>query len=240
MTNPYRIFYNRQSSWHQERSLGSLEARHTLRANYYEWYTKGWLPPDKNSFILDIGTGTGQFIYFLNRLGYTNSIGIDLDKESVELAKALGLKAELALAHDYLKNYSQSLDLIVMLDIIEHFTLEELFEIMELAYEALVPGGTIIVSVPNAISPTGLSTRFSDITHENCFSPDTLSQMFFCHNMKVQAFRDPWPAPVSIRHSLFRMLVLTSRKVEAVRLKLLGLSAPKYWSPVLWAIAEKV
>jgi 2-polyprenyl-3-methyl-5-hydroxy-6-metoxy-1,4-benzoquinol methylase len=237
--NPYRIFYRKQSEWHNIDSLEDLEAQHKKRIKYYEWYTKNWLPKNKEISILDVGCGAGQFIYFLNKQGYTSVVGIDIDKKQIELANALGLKAQFGSACEYLESQKSSLGLISILDVAEHFTSQKLFPLMESVYEALVPGGHVIVSVPNAISPIGLSTRFSDITHETCFSPATLAQMFFCHNMAIKAFRDPWPAPVSKIHKAWRMMALVNRKLEKIRLKSLGLSAPDYWSPVIWAIAEK-
>lgn len=237
--NPYRIFYNKQARWHHLENLDQLKASHEVRSKYYEYYTQDWLPKDKGAKILDIGCGSGQFIYFLNKLGYVKVTGVDLDATQVEFAQKLGLNAKFISAHEYLKDCEHDLDLIVMLDILEHLTLEELFSLLELAYQALVPGGKIIVSVPNASSPTGLWTRFSDITHEICFSPTSLSQVFFCHDMSIIAFRDPWPCPVSIAHRIWRWISLVTRKLERIRLKLLGLSAPDYWSPVIWAIVQK-
>lgn len=46
-----------------------------------------------------------------------------------------------------------------MLDILEHLTLEELFSLLELAYQVLAPVGSIIVSVPNATSPSRIINK---------------------------------------------------------------------------------
>lgn len=236
--NPYRIFYSKQAQWHQIKDLDSLKNDHEIRAKYYRWYTKGWLPENKNEAILDIGCGAGQFVYFLNKESYTNITGIDIDIEQIKLAQQIGLNCHAVSVQEYLNNHGE-FKTITMLDIIEHFTLSELFPLMDSVYKALAIGGQIIVSVPNATSPTGLSTQFSDITHENSFSPTSLSQFFFCHNLKIKEFRDPWPASISFKHNFFRNVILLGRKFESLRMKLIGLSAPKYWSPVIWAIAEK-
>ena len=50
---------------------------------YYKIY-KDFLPKDKNAKILDLGCGTGHFLYFTKKLGYTNYHGIDISKESVQ------------------------------------------------------------------------------------------------------------------------------------------------------------
>lgn len=238
--NPYRnAYYNRQAEWHDGRDLDKLREKHEQQSFYYKWYTKDWLPSSKTTSILDIGCGAGQFVYFLKKEGYTQTIGIDLDEERVNLAQSLGLNCVYSSAEEYLTHNTQKHGLITMLNIVEHFTMEELFHLMECVKVSLLPKGRVIVCVPNAVSLTGLSTRYSDITHETCFSPTSLSQLFFCHDMQVVAFRDPWPAPVSPAHKVYRTIALLNRKLEATRLKLMGLAAPKYWSPVIWAVAEK-
>ena len=71
--------------------------------------------------------------------------------------------------------------MIVMLDIIEHFTREELFPLMETVVRSLRPGGRLIASVPNAESPDGLRCVYADITHEIAFTPMSFEEMLFCH-----------------------------------------------------------
>ena len=238
--NPYRqVFYSSQSEWHGNKDLSLLKQEHERRSLYYKWYTKDWLPKQKTVSSLDIGCGAGQFIYFLNKEGYTQATGIDIDAKQVQLAQGLGLNCKVASLENELQKSSRQFELISMLDILEHFTLEELFPFMELVCKSLAPGGRLIVSVPNATSPCGLSTRYSDITHELAFSPASLSQLFFCHGMKVISFRDPWPAPISFSRKILRSISLFGRKCEAIRLKAVGLSVPQYWSSVIWAVAEK-
>lgn len=238
--NPYRnAFYSRQMEWHGNHDNQTLLANHELRSHYYQWYTKNWLPKDKSYPVLDIGCGSGQFVYFLKKEGYQDTTGIDIDRKQVKSAQSLGLNCYCAAVEEYLTQQKQPYSLISMLDILEHFTCEELYPIMELVREKLIPGGKVIVSVPNATSPLGLATRYSDITHETSFSPASLSELFFCHEMNVTSFRDPWPAPISLSHKIFRSIAITTRKLEALRLKCLGLSVPQYWSPVIWAVAEK-
>ncbi len=126
-----------------------------------------------------------------------------------------------------------------MLDILEHFTREELFPIMEAVSARMAPRGRLIVSVPNADSPHGLRSTYADITHEISFTPTSRSELLFCHGLKVVSFRDPWPAPVSATRVCYRVLSNAARAMESVRLRLLGFDPPRYWSSVIWAMAEK-
>jgi hypothetical protein len=140
---------------------------------------------------------------------------------------------------DFLADDQRVYGLIAMLDILEHFTREELYPLLESVTARLGPGGRLIASVPNADSLQAARAIYADITHEIAFTPTSLSELFFCHGLKVLNFRDPWPAPVSTLRKGYRALSLMMRKLEAARLRLLGFDAPAYWSSVIWVLAEK-
>lgn len=239
--NPYRdAFYQRQAEWHGYTSKEFAETKHRGRVPYYDWYTRGWLPESKATPALDIGCGSGQFLYYLRERGYIDASGLDLDGTQVEVGRSLGLDCRCARAMDVLgAPDGKAYGLVAMLDILEHFTREELFPLLEAVVARLEPGGRLIVSVPNADSPHASRAIYADITHEIAFTPTSLAELFFCHGLKVAALRDPWPAPVSPLRKGYRALSTLTRKLEAARLGLLGFDAPKYWSSVIWAMAEK-
>jgi 2-polyprenyl-3-methyl-5-hydroxy-6-metoxy-1,4-benzoquinol methylase len=238
--NPYRdAFYRRQAEWHGYAGAEDVRARHERRSAYYEWYTRGWLPADRSAPVLDIGCGSGQFLYFLRKQGFTDLLGLDLDAVQVEIGQELGLDCRCIPVMDHFAEDTKTFGLIAMLDILEHFTRDELFPLLEAVSERLEPGGRLVVSVPNADSPHASRAIYADITHEIAFTPTSLEEMMFCHGLKVVAMRDPWPAPVTPIRKGYRMLSDVARKVEAARLRLLGFDAPRYWSSVVWAVAEK-
>lgn len=239
--NPYRdAFYNRQAEWHGYTSLEFAESKHRERIKYYDWYTRGWLPGDRSAAILDVGCGSGQFLYFLRERGFTNASGIDLDAAQIEIARGLGLNVHKATASERLQaDPDQTYSLISMLDILEHFTREELFPLLETIVARLAPGGRLIASVPNADSPEASRSIYADITHEIAFTPTSLAELFFCHGLKLVELRDPWPAPVTPLRKAYRAFANSTRKLEALRQKALGFDPPKYWSSVVWAVAEK-
>jgi 2-polyprenyl-3-methyl-5-hydroxy-6-metoxy-1,4-benzoquinol methylase len=238
--NPYReAFYSRQAEWHGYEGAEDVRRRHEQRVAYYRWYTRGWLDLPRDAPVLDIGCGSGQFLYFLRNEGFTNLIGIDLDETQVGIARELGLDCRRVPVHEFLAGGDVQFGLVAMLDILEHFTREELFPLLEAVVSRMAPGGRLVASVPNADSPHGLRSTYADITHEISFTPTSLSELFFCHGLKVAALRDPWPAPVSPARAAYRALSQATRALESVRLRLLGFDAPKYWSSVVWALAEK-
>lgn len=238
--NPYReAFYQRQAEWHGYEGAEDVRRRHEERALYYRWYTKGWLDLPKTTPVLDIGCGSGQLLYFLKQQGFTDLVGIDLDRTQVAIGRELGLDCRCVPVLDFLAEDSRQYGVVAMLDILEHFTREELFPILNAVSAKMAPGGRLLASVPNADSPHGLRSTYADITHEISFTPTSLSELLFCHGLKVTAFRDPWPAPVSPARAFYRAFSTATRALESVRLKLLGFEAPRYWSSVIWALAEK-
>ncbi|MBA4388067.1 MAG: class I SAM-dependent methyltransferase [Verrucomicrobia bacterium] len=238
--NPYRRdFYARQAEWHGYRDPQDVESRHALRVSCYAWYTKDWLPRDKEARCLDIGCGAGQFCYFLREKGFKRVIGVDVDARQVELGRSLDLDLHACDVNEYLSREKQAFDLISVLDVLEHMSLEETHGFMRLVGERLNDGGRLIVSVPNAESPSGCEARYSDITHEIAFSPTSLEELLFCHGMRVLSLRDPFPAPVTPMRSLYRSISFCARAIEAMRLRLLGLRPPTVWSPVFWCLAGK-
>jgi 2-polyprenyl-3-methyl-5-hydroxy-6-metoxy-1,4-benzoquinol methylase len=81
-----------------------------------------FLPPNRDAEILEVGCGSGSFLDFLRREGYRRMHGIDVAPEQVRPARTLGIEdAELADAAAYLGARPDAYDLIVALDVIEHF-----------------------------------------------------------------------------------------------------------------------
>lgn len=238
--NPYRAsFYQRQVEWHQYEGPSHVRDYHELRSRYYDWYTRDWLPADRTGTILDIGCGSGQFLYFLKKKGYMRLEGIDVDSKQIEIARALGFEVEATSVFDYLNCSEGGYEMIVMLDIIEHFTREELFPLMEAVVQRLRPGGRLIASVPNAESLSGLQCIYADITHETAFTPNSFDEMLFCHGLKLVSLRDPWPAPVGMKRQLYYWVVRWMRTLESLRLRSLGFEPPRIWSNVMWVMAKK-
>jgi 2-polyprenyl-3-methyl-5-hydroxy-6-metoxy-1,4-benzoquinol methylase len=136
------------------------------------------LPEDKTSSILDIGCGMGYFLWFLQNLGFTNTVGIDLSPEQIQVANSFGVK-NIYLYHwrDYLQDRSSSFDFIMLDNVIEHLTKDEIIDILQLIFTALKPGGKLYISTPNTGSPFGIPLSFIDFTHEVFFTSASLEQV---------------------------------------------------------------
>lgn len=147
---------------------------------------KNVLPADKNIKILDVACGNGYFIYFLQKQGYVNSAGIDLGHEQLESASKAGVKNLLkADLFEYLPQHLQSFDLIVANDIIEHLKKDEVLKFLDCIYASLKPNGQAIIATANAGSLFGSKAMYIDFTHEQIFTPTSISQV-----MRICGFKD--------------------------------------------------
>ena len=125
------------------------------------------------------GLRTGRLVYWLGQRGYRNAEGIDISAEQVEAAHQLGIanvrQADLT---QYLGSHREHYDALILRDVVEHFTREQIIEVLELCRAATRPGGVVIVQVPNAESPFFGRIRYGDFTHELAFTSTSVAQLF--------------------------------------------------------------
>ena len=135
-----------------------------------------YLPPKKDARILDLGSGYGEFLYFLQCQGYEGAAGVDLDPKQVEIGQRLGVRNLICGdARQVLEDSPGQFDFISAIDVLEHFPKHQAFELLKLIYTALRPGGRFLCQVPNAAA-FYLPLFYMDFTHETPFAPASLKQ----------------------------------------------------------------
>ena len=149
------------------------------RDPFFNNIIKNHFPKDKSISILEIGCGYGSFGYLIQSSGYENYIGVDGSEEQVSEAKRLGINIVLGNLVEYLQSLDDdSLDLIIAIDVIEHFKKEELSDLISDMYRVVKNEGRVITHQPNAESPFGSGIRYGDFTHELAFTKSPISQIF--------------------------------------------------------------
>jgi 2-polyprenyl-3-methyl-5-hydroxy-6-metoxy-1,4-benzoquinol methylase len=137
-----------------------------------------FLPESRQAEILEVGCGTGSFLFFLQSEGYEHIHGIDLGEEQIAAARALGIDTvEVANGLPYMAARPEMYDLVVALDVLEHLTKDEVFAFLDHVHRALRPGGRVLLRTPNADSPYHSWIRYADFTHEVSFSPTSIRQV---------------------------------------------------------------
>ena len=85
--------------------------------------------------------------------GYSAVLGIDSDPAKVEIARRKGLPCEVARAFEFLDGKAGQFDVIIPEQELNHLTLDETIEFLELCRQALRPGGRVIVYAMNGANP---------------------------------------------------------------------------------------
>jgi SAM-dependent methyltransferase len=160
---------------------------------FYKKVITNHFPLNKNIKILEIGCGYGSFQYFINQAGYTDSTGVDGSEEQVTEAQRLGISnVILGDLTDYLNAQKEnSIDLLIAIDVIEHFSKEEVSDLIDDFYRVLKKDGLVITHQPNAEGVFGNAIRYDDFTHELAFTRHSISQIFLSSGFtSIQSYED--------------------------------------------------
>ena len=132
----------------------------------------------KTSRIFDMGCGSGSLLKGLKDAGYTNVIGMDLSEEQVNMAHEFGVsEVVLGDAMQFFRSSEELFDIITGMDIIEHFTKDELVELLLLIQSKLKKGGMAIFRTPNMDAPIATAFAIGDFTHENYLNASSAEQV---------------------------------------------------------------
>lgn len=167
----YALYYR---IWHDATS-----AHFDEMASFFKRILKPVLPSiHPNARILDLGCGQGLLVYALGIGGYTSVEGVDISPQQIDVAKEKGLNCRLV-QRDFTRVLAAtspgSYDVIFLMDVLEHVPRGEQPALVDDLSRLLVPGGKLILSVPNANSSFGLRWRYNDWTHECSFTEHSLT-----------------------------------------------------------------
>ena len=193
-TDYRRRLYDHYLSTH----FGSL---HTPSLAMLEWERRVWrdyfgplLPADKAARMADLGCGYGSFLYFLRKAGYRDAQGVDVSREQVEAARSLGVdNVFLGDCWEFLESRPDEFDCLTAIDLLEHFSKEEVLALLQAIRRSLRPGGLLLLRVPNADGPFGAKILYSDFTHETAFTPTSIRQVLAATGFERIAVRAEGP-----------------------------------------------
>lgn len=163
-------------------------------ARYYEHNYLPHMPADKRARILVLSCGPGYLVKTLADHGYENVQGIDSDPRKIEHAVRHGLRCTTAEAFPYLEQHVDAFDMIVPEQELNHLTLDEQIEFLQLCRRSLRPGGSVLVYGLNGANPLVGSENLShNIDHFNTFTEYSLKQI-----LELGGFEDIRPMPLKI------------------------------------------
>jgi SAM-dependent methyltransferase len=201
-----RLYNKYVSSGQAGTNKVSASSLFSSNAPYIKRLIQKHIPRDKAINILDLGCGDGKYIYFLKKEGYKNIVGLDLSEEQVEVAHSLGLEeVQRGSLDQYLDECKTKYDVVLMIDILEHLTRDQLFYSLDQVYSMLKPEGVLIAHVPNGEGIFGSRIFYGDLTHEWAFTPSSVKQLTKTIGFSsVECFEDK-PAVYNITSFLRRV-----------------------------------
>jgi 2-polyprenyl-3-methyl-5-hydroxy-6-metoxy-1,4-benzoquinol methylase len=176
-----------------------------IRKQFPVWkgYYGRFLPKDTAAKILDIGCGNGGFAWWLQQIGYKNSLGIDISQEQIGIAKELGINnVEYADLIGFLEGKQGYYDVVFARDVIEHFNKDEILGTLKLTLDSLNDGGVVIIQTPNGESLFSGRLRYGDFTHEMVFTRSSLNQVLRVSGFKDIEFYPTGPVPKGLKSTV--------------------------------------
>jgi O-antigen chain-terminating methyltransferase len=149
---------------------GERELIKQRQSVYLPYFAKSVTP---QAPLLDLGCGRGEFLEAAKEAGLAAK-GLELNPEMVALGRRRGLEVAEGEAIAYLRGLDDgSLGGILMAQLIEHLTSDELNELVSLAAAKLADGGFLIAETVNPACLTTLAGAFYlDLTHHKPIHPE--------------------------------------------------------------------
>jgi 2-polyprenyl-3-methyl-5-hydroxy-6-metoxy-1,4-benzoquinol methylase len=200
---------------------GDLTLRH-FEKNFSVWdkyYLKIFDDVNLNASFLDLGCGNGVFLHYLKARGFKNLKGIDVSEDYINEGIKLGIENISKIdIYEELHN-DNKYDIIIARDVMEHFEKDEVFEIFELIFNKLQPGGKFILQVPNGDGINVGLIYYSDFTHSTLLTESSLNQMALTIGFKEVSVLPTGPVATGLT-SLIRILIwgVIIRIVNFIRL----------------------
>ena len=192
------------------------------------WRPGGFRPEHK---VLELGCGVGLFLAFLERMGVKDFVGVEMDAKAREfMPPAIANRVVTASFESYFEGAGPArFDRIVLLDVFEHFDPGEGVALLRRLAQRLMPGGQVVLRVPNMASPWGLQYQYNDLTHKGFYAPGNMGQLALAAGYRCLACR-PYDRGSAVRR-------FTTRLVEGTLNRLLT-DPPPVWTANFVALLQ--
>lgn len=152
---------------------GSFEDVWEKQKGYLSYFKPGGV-------VLDIGCGRGEFLQLLKDNEFM-ALGIDVDKDMINLCTDRGLLAYEQDAVQFLDEYKGDLNGIFAGQVIEHMPYSEIIKLVDVAYKRLNDEGVLIMETPNVQTLMAhIGHFYADPSHITFVHPDTIK--FVCES----------------------------------------------------------
>ena len=149
--------------------------------------------------VLDVGCGRGEFLELMRENGIEGH-GIDIDEDMVAFCSSKGLNVEKIDAISYLEKIDDnSLDGLLLDQVIEHMEPDYLIKMLELCYKKLNLGYYVLIETVNPLSLVSFFNFYLDLSHKKPIHPETLKFLISSMNFREIDIRFLSPIPDELR-----------------------------------------
>lgn len=151
--------------------------------------------------VVDVGCGQGMLLELLGERN-AQAVGVELDAELARVCRAKGLDVEERNGMDYLQEQEDgSLGAIVLLQVVEHLSHQQVADLFLIAYQKLRPEGVLAIETVNPQSLYVYARAFYlDPTHTTPVHPGYLG--FLSQEAGFSGYRIEWRSPVEAEEML--------------------------------------
>lgn len=207
----------------------------------FEYNYKKYFQYNTDLICLDIGPGRGEMLSCMKNWNIKNFSAIDISPSVVEFCHSLNLPCEwVESSENYLKSKPEYYDIITLLDVLEHIPPSNTLHFLSAIYQALRPGGKVIIQVPNMQAEDATLYYYSDFTHCAGFTEHSFHQIFT--TLKFSHFKCfPYEAFCYGGSKEFAAKILRPvfHFATKFRRKCIGSHCPSIITPVFYAVAIK-
>lgn len=198
----------------------------------------------QDNLVLDMGCGIGYLEYYLLKKGFIRIHAIDYSPEQLQIARErlskFGLKYEdkvrfeKADVFEYLRK-NDGYNVVVMLDLLDHFAKDKIIELLKLLRNALLDNGLIIIRVTNADNPMFPYFFYRDFTHETPFTSDSIRQCLNLSGFEVlRVDYEMMPVPKGKYFGILRRFMYLIRRLGFKLIaKFLGMKSTAFTEDII-------
>jgi 2-polyprenyl-3-methyl-5-hydroxy-6-metoxy-1,4-benzoquinol methylase len=166
---------------------------------------------DRHMTVLDVGSGAGEFVYVMRRLGF-DARGVEPNRGYALFARdKLGLPIEIGVAQE-VELPVASFDLVTMHHIVEHLT--DPSSILSRARSWLRDSGWLVIEVPNVEATCQAPLSRFHAAHLYNFNPQTLEAMGEKAGFSV--YQTSLSADGGVVMTIFRKTAITSQPAREI------------------------
>ena len=229
-------YYKFQAEARGVRTLGDVHRCSEEKAHVYDRIVRAWLPVDVKRPVGELACGHGSFLHWLKLRGYKELQGVDSSSEQIHLARQVGASVDEDDVNTWLgRQPGGHFGALVGIDLVEHLPKDAFMELLRAACKTLLPGGSLILRLPNGESPFVGMNLFNDITHVWTYTPNCLDSLARMHGFSRTEFQDEGAAAIRDSRWLKVPLANISSAVLRTLVRFSTRERIQHLSPNLWA-----